>query len=124
MTVRGRHCWRLAVLALVAGCTTMKELPTAGQGYAGRLKTGDHIVVYETTGRVLDLRFVRLDGDRLFGSLAKDGREAVEVRVADIEKIEVERVAAGRTAGLVLGAIVLLPIAAVGAGAELSAEMQ
>ena len=124
MTSRGRDCWRLALLALVAGCTTMKEMPTGGGEFAGRLKTGDHIVVYENSGRVFDLRFVRLDGDRMLGSLAKDGREAVEIRVADIEKIEVERVAAGRTAGLVLGAIVLLPIAAMGAGAGIAAEMQ
>jgi len=114
----------LAWVGLLAGCTTMKEMPLDGEGLAARLKTGDHIIVYEDSGRVLDLRFVLIEDDVLRGSLVMDGREAVQVRLADISKIETERVAVGRTTGAVLGGAVLLPIAAMGAGIALAGGMQ
>lgn len=109
---------------LAAGCTTMKELPSDSESLADRLQTGDHIIVYEDSGRVFDMRFVLIDGDVLRGSLVRDGQEAVEIRLADISKVEAERVAVGRTTGAVLGGAVLLPIAAMGAGLALADEMQ
>jgi hypothetical protein len=102
----------------------MKEMPSDGESLAVRLKTGDHIIVYESSGRVLDMRFVLIEDHVLRGSLVRDGQEAVEVRLVDIRKIEAERVAVGRTTGAVLGGAVLLPIAAMGAGVVLAGELQ
>jgi hypothetical protein len=56
------------------------------------------------------------------GSLFFDGLEKVEVELGDIEKIEAERIAAGRTAAAVLGGVVLAPLAAVGAGIALAEQ--
>lgn len=102
----------------------MKEVRPRDGGLESRLDVGDRIIVYELTGRVIDMRFVVIDGDILRGSLTADGQQPVEVRLADIEKIESERVAVGRTAGLVLGGVVLAPVAAVAAGAALADSLR
>ena len=109
-------------VALASACTTMKEVRPADGNLADYLKIGDHIVVYESSGRIIDMRFVRIDGDVLRGSYSDDGLDAVEVRIDDIERIEAERLAAGRTTGAVIGGIVLAPLAAVGAGIALSGQ--
>lgn len=112
----------LLVIAVVAGCTTMKEVkPTEGP-LSDYLDTGDHIVVYQKSGKIVDIRFVLIKEDVLRGSLFHDGLEPVEIKLDQIEKIEAERIAAGRTTAAVLGGIVLAPIAAIGAGLALAGQ--
>lgn len=108
----------LTILSLAAlfGCTTMQEVKPQKGPLTDYLKIGDHIVVYEKSGRIVDIRFVLIEGEVLRGSLFDDGLEPVEIKLDQIEKIEAERIAAGRTTAAVLGGIVLAPIAAVGAG--------
>ena len=108
-------------LALL-GCTTMQEVKQRGAQLSDYLKIGDHIIVYEKTGRIVDMRFVLVDGDVLRGSFFDDGLEPVEINLEQIEKIEAERIAAGRTTAAVLGGIVLAPIAAIGAGLAISEQ--
>ncbi len=111
----------LLLFALVA-CTTMQEVKQQEELLAGYLEIGDHIIVYETDGRIVDMRFVLVEGNVLRGSLFDDGLESVEIKLEHIEKIEAERIALGRSTAAVLGGIVLAPLAAVGAGLALAGQ--
>lgn len=110
------------LLVVLVGCTTMQEVKQQEGPLTDYLKIGDHIVVYERSGRIVDMRFVLIEDDVLRGSMVDDGLETVEIRLNQIEKIEAERIAAGRTTAAVLGGIVLAPLAAVGAGAALAEQ--
>ncbi len=110
------------LLFALAGCTTMQEVKQKEGLLTDFLEIGDHIVVYETNGRIVDMRFVLVEGDVLRGSLFDDGLELVEIKLEHIEKIEAERIAFGRTTAAVLGGIVLAPLAAVGAGLALAGQ--
>ena len=105
---------------VLSACTTMQEVRHPEASLGDYLKIGDHIVVYTTSGAIVDMRYVLLDGDTIRGSLYHDGLETVAVRLDEIEKIEAERIAAGRTTAAVLGGIALAPIAAMGAGVALA----
>ncbi len=111
----------LLLFALV-GCTTMQEVKQQEGLLTDYLEIGEHIIVYETSGRMVDMRFVLVEGNVLRGSLFDDGLEAVEIKLEHIEKIEAERIALGRTTAAVLGGIVLAPIAALGAGLALAEQ--
>lgn len=112
----------LAVLATVCGCTSMREVRLTKRPLEEVLRTGDHIVVYEDTGRILDMRYVLIDGGTLRGSLAADGLTPVAVELVRIERVEVERLAAGRSSLAVAGGIILAPIAALGLGLGLAEQ--
>jgi hypothetical protein len=109
-------------LFMFAGCTTMQQVRPQDRALEDSLKIGDHLIVYEKSGRIFDIRFVRLDEGILRGSMSDDGLDSVEIRLDNIERIEAERVAIGRTTGAVLGGIVLAPIVAVGAGLALAGQ--
>lgn len=100
----------------------MKVVDSHEESLADILKIGDHIIVYETTGRIVDMRFVLIEDEVMRGSMIDEGLDTVEIRLDQIEKIEAERMAVGRTAGAVLGGIVLAPIAAIGAGLSLAGQ--
>ena len=121
-----RHCTHnylvFFLLLYLSGCSTMQEVRRDVAQLKDYLEVGDHVVVYEKSGRIIDMRFVLIDGDVLRGSLFFDGLEKVEVELGDIEKIEAERIAAGRTVAAVLGGVVLAPLAAVGAGIALAEQ--
>lgn len=110
------------LLAALFGCTTMQEVKQQEWLLTDYLEIGDHIIVYETSGRIVDMRFVLIEGNVLRGSLFDDGLESVEIKLEHIEKIEAERIAFGRTTAAVLGGIVLAPLAAVGAGLALAEQ--
>lgn len=110
------------LLAALFGCTTMQEVKQQEWLLTDYLEIGDHIIVYETSGRIVDMRFVLMEGNVLRGSLFDDGLESVEIKLEHIEKIEAERIAFGRTTAAVLGGIVLAPLAAVGAGLALAEQ--
>ena len=114
----------IAVLALnQIGCTSMQQSDYRARDISEILEVGDHIIVYEKSGRILDMRFVRLDGSTIRGSLYNDGLTAVTVEFDDIEHLEAERLNMLQTTGAVLGGIVLFPIFALGAGAALADEV-
>ncbi len=110
------------LLAALFGCTTMQEVKQQEWLLTDYLEIGDHIIVYETNGRIVDMRFVLIEGNVLRGSLFDDGLESVEIKLEHIQKIEAERIAFGRTTAAVLGGIVLAPLAAVGAGLALAEQ--
>ena len=115
-------CTALSFLVTSVGCTSMRELRPSDRALDEVLRTGDHVIVYEDTGRIVDMRYVRTDGSLLRGSLFEDGLTPVAVEMERIERVEIERVAVGRTSLAVAGGIILAPIAALGLGLSLAEQ--
>lgn len=111
----------VSVLSLV-GCTSMRTVDVAQSGFADHFEAGDHLVVYEKQGRVVDMKLTRVENGVLYGSLSDNGLATVEVRLADAEKIEIEKISGAKTTGAVIGGIVLLPVVAVGAALAVAAS--
>lgn len=99
----------------LAGCTSMRTVDMAQADFADSFETGDHLVVYEKQGRIVDMTFTKLEDGVLYGSLTNDGLMTVEVYLADIEKVEIEKISGAKTTGAVVGGIILLPIVVAGA---------
>ena len=99
----------------LAGCTSMRPLDMAQAGFADSLETGDHLVVYEKHGRIIDMKLTQIEDGVLFGSLTNNGLETVEVELVDVERIEIEKISGAKTTGAVVGGIILLPVVAAGA---------
>ena len=99
----------------MAGCTSMRTVDMAQSNFANHFETGDHLVVYEKRGRIVDMKVTQVEEGVLYGSLSKNGLTPVEVKLADVEKIEIEKISGVKTTGAVVGGIVLLPVVAAGA---------
>ena len=109
------------VISLV-GCTSMRTVDMAQLDFAARFETGDHLVVYEKQGRIVDMKLTQVENGILYGSLSDNGLAAVEVSLADVEKIEIEKISGAKTTGAVVGGIVLLPVVAAGAVLGVAAQ--
>ncbi len=112
----------LACAVSLAGCTSMRTVDLAQVDFADDIETGDHLVVYEKQGRIVDMKVTQVEGGVLYGSLTEDGLTTVKVRLTDVEKIEIEKISGAKTTGAVVGGIVLLPIFILGAGMAVAAE--
>ncbi|MFQ5982582.1 MAG: hypothetical protein ACE5KS_04320, partial [Woeseiaceae bacterium] len=53
------------------GCTTMRPIDAQPSNLTEQLEVGDHLVVYEKSGRIVDMTLAEIDGDTLQGTLAK-----------------------------------------------------
>ena len=109
----------IAGMSLI-GCTTMRPIDTRKADLIEQLEIGDHLIIYEKSGRTTDMTLSQIDADRLQGTLGKTSTiyastVYVEVDIGDIERIEREGIAVGKTAAATLGVIVLLPFVAMGA---------
>lgn len=105
----------MTVFAL-AGCTSMRAMDISEANFTEQLETGDHLIITEKSGRIVDMTFAQVDGNVLFGSEHNNGLSSVEVEIDQILQIEIEKISGAKTTGAVVGGIVLLPIVAVGAG--------
>ncbi len=108
---------------VLLACTTLDTVHAPAAEAATRWEVGTHIVVYQRDGRRIDMRFVRADDRYVYGSLTENGMEPVMVAFADVEHIEAEKVSLILTSLGAVGFLVVLPIMALGMGAELAAEM-
>ena len=100
----------IAGISLV-GCTTMRPVETGQSNLTEQLEVGDHLVIYEKSGRIADMTLTLIDGDSLEGTLAGNNFIPVEVDINDIEKIEVEKIDGVKTTlAVVGGTIVILPL--------------
>ena len=106
----------------IVGCTSMRPVDMAQADFADAFETGDHLVVYEKQGRIIDMKFTGIENGVMFGSLYSDGLASVEVVLEDIEKIEIEKISGAKTTGAVVGGIILLPIVAAGAVVGIAAS--
>ncbi len=114
----------LIVLCLVSGCTSLQPVqPEQTLDKVNQLEVGARLIVYEKSGRRIDMRFVRMDEHALYGSLTQDGLHAITVIFEDVEAIETEQVDGLKTSLAAVGGIVLLPIFALGAGAVMVEEL-
>ena len=116
----------LAAVSLV-GCTSMRPLDANQANLASELEAGDHVVVYERSGRILDMDFRDLENDRIRG-WATDGTGPVSADVGDIERLEIEKIDGVKTTlavagGTVAAAVVIAGAAVVGAAAVLGGGM-
>lgn len=105
----------MASISLI-GCTSMRELDAQHPDFAEQIEVGDHLVVHEKTGRVVDMTLTEIDGGVLYGSYHGQGLQSVDVYIDDIAMIEIEKISVAKTSAAVVGGIVLLPIAALGLG--------
>ncbi len=100
----------IAGISLV-GCTTMRPVESGQSNLTEQLEVGDHLVIYEKSGRIADMTLTLIDGDILKGTLAGNNFIPVEVDINDIEKIEVEKIDGVKTTlAVVGGTIVILPL--------------
>ncbi len=105
----------IAGISLV-GCTTMRPVETGQSKLTEQLEVGDHLIVYEKSGRIVDMTLDVIDGDSLEGTLAGNNLIPVEVDINDIEKIEVEKIDGVKTTlAVVGGVIVIVPLAMIAA---------
>ncbi|AOE50369.1 hypothetical protein [Kangiella sediminilitoris] len=100
------------ILSLIS-CTSMKPVPPEETN--SKIQFKDRIIIYEKSGRIIDMKVVSVEQDRVTGSLVKDPLTSVTIPFADIEKVEVESIDGGMTTLAVLGGIVLLPFLLLGA---------
>ena len=114
MNMRVFVIW-VSILSLT-GCTSMRPMDTTQEDFTVQLEMGDHLIVYEKGGRIIDMTFTEVDGDYLLGSLTAQPLHTVEVRIDEILKMEIEKISGGKTAAAIIGGVILLPIAAVGFG--------
>lgn len=112
----------LVSIISLAGCTSMRAVDMAQSGFADHFKTGDHLVVYEKQGRIVDMKLTQVEAGVLYGSLTDNGLTTVEVSLADIQKIEIEKISGAKTTGAVVGGIILLPVVAAGAVLGVAAQ--
>lgn len=105
----------IAGISLV-GCTTMRPMETEQSKLTEQLEVGDHLIVYEKSGRIVDMTLDVIGGDSLEGTLAGNNFIPVEVDIDDIEKIEVEKIDGVKTTlAVVGGVIVIVPLAMIAA---------
>ena len=105
----------IAGISLV-GCTTMRPVETGQSKLTEQLEVGDHLVIYEKSGRIADMTLTLIDGDSLHGGLTNARLTPVQVDINDIEKIEIEKIDGVKTTlAVVGGAIVIVPLAMIAA---------
>jgi len=103
----------LTTFSLTA-CTTMRPMETDDSSLADQLESQDHLVVYEKSGRIIDMTFTESDDEAIYGVLSNDPRTLVEVDLGDIERIEVEKIDGVKTTfAIVGGTIVIVPLAVI-----------
>lgn len=100
----------ISAISLI-GCTTMRPIEPQQANLAEQVEVGDHLIVYEKSGRIIDMTVSVIDGDRIEGTLADSSGFPVAVDVNEIEKIEVEKIDGAKTTlAVVGGTIVVLPL--------------
>ena len=105
----------IAGISLV-GCTTMRPIEAQRSNLTEQVEVGDHLIVYEKSGRIVDMTLGVIDGDSLEGTLADNSLIPVEVDINDIEKVEVEKIDGVKTTlAVVGGTIVILPLLVIAA---------
>jgi hypothetical protein len=90
------HAALVGLLILVCACTTAREVPLGGDGPGPALQSGDVVTIVTKDGRKLSFTVERLEPDAIVGS-------ATRVPLAEIARVEVERVDPAKTAVVAIG---------------------
>lgn len=103
----------IAVIALM-GCTSMRPVDVQQLDLAAELEADDRLLVYESSGRIIDMTFIALDDGTIRGRMNDGSQGPISVAVTDIEKLEVEKIDGAKTTlAVVGGTIVIVPIAVI-----------
>jgi hypothetical protein len=102
----------LLVTVSLVGCTSMRPLDAKQADLASELEPGDHLIVYERSGRILDMDFREFTDGKVRG-WATDGTGPVSANVDDIEQLEIEKIDGAKTTLAVAGGTVAVALAAV-----------
>ena len=105
----------LVLIAAIAfsGCTTMRPVNGEATDLAETARAGDRMVIYEKSGRIVDMTYSHLDGDRIVGSTGSNGHAPVEVAIADVQRLEIEKIDGAKTTlAIIGGTIVVVPLVA------------
>ncbi len=114
MTFRIFIC-ALTSLALI-GCTSMRPIGAGPADLVAELEPGDHLIIYERSGRIVDMTLTEIDDNLLHGQPTGPVAAPLTVDIGDIERIEVEKVDPGKTVLAGIGTvIVILPLIAIAA---------
>ena len=102
----------IAAIAL-SGCTTMRPINGQATDVAEGAKAGDRMVIYETSGRIIDMTYSHMDGDRIVGTTSGNQHAPVDVAIADVKRLEVEKLDGAKTTlAIIGGTIVIVPLVA------------
>lgn len=94
------------------GCTSMRPVDAQRTDLAAELEVDDQLVVYENSGRIIDMTFIALQDETIRGRMNDGSQGPISVAVADIEKLEIEKIDGAKTTlAVVGGTIVIVPIA-------------
>jgi len=107
--------YKLVILVISAislvGCTTMRPIDTQDSSIIDEVKVGDHVIVYERSGRTVEIDVDEISYSKLSGSSANGSNRSINVNIADIEKVEVEKIDGIKTTlAIVGGTVVVLPV--------------
>jgi len=97
----------ILVIMHLIGCTTMKPIEPSSHTtekaeiYVERLKEGDHIVIYPTSGEPIRMEVVAVTDADIRGNTSTDLE--ITIRTEDIARIERKEFAAGDTAAAAVG---------------------
>ena len=100
----------------MVGCTTMRPVDMGQAELQRKLSANDHLLVYEKSGRVIDMTYIELDAEILRGRLTDGSEGPISVAVAEIERLEIEKVDGVKTTLAVIGGTIVIVPAALIAG--------
>jgi hypothetical protein len=97
----------------------MQQVDAEPTTLADQLEVGDRVIVYEKSGRVIDMTVTSIDENTLRGAFTRNPLTGVEIQVENIAKIEVEEIDGGMTALAVVGGtlavVTVIPLLLIGA---------
>lgn len=110
----------LIIFSLI-GCTSMVKMDHADPQKVAEIKIGDHLLVYEKSGRVSDFIVAYADETKVRGNVVQSGKSQVntgeyqvEINWQDITKLEIEKPDGAKTILAIAGGIVLIPVIVLG----------
>lgn len=82
----------------VSACTSWRSLPSLQTGLG---ESVERVRVLTPTGRDLVVWHPKVRGDSLFGASARDRKDSADVRLGNLQTLQIRRFSAGRTILLV-----------------------
>ncbi len=93
----------------------MRTVKSQRPSLTAQLAAGDHLIVYEKSGRKVDMILRSINVDSLRGTLRDNISTPVVVEIDDIKKIKVEKHDKVKSAAAFLGVTVIaIPLLAIG----------
>ena len=101
----------VGVLACLGGCTSFRTMETAADDPARvtqTLEPGDRVRITTTTGWKVELDVTAVGPDSLSGTQPGKDNESIDIPLAEIVELQVEKVDAVKTGAVVVGSGVVV----------------